>query len=103
MGLYEGPSKSGREILDDLWILAGAVADKDSEALKDDLSAVLEAMSKPSDMFDDTYNFLEGRGSAVGGARAAGGDSETSEKGYEIETASKKITMLSAEMATSAR
>merc|ERR1719327_1207246 len=45
MGLYEGLSSSGRGILDDLWILAGAVAEKGSENLKDDLSTVLEAMS----------------------------------------------------------
>merc|ERR1719331_2882470 len=62
MGLYEGLSSSGRGILDDLWILAGAVAEKGSETLKDDLSTVLEAMSKPSDMFEDIYSFLEGRG-----------------------------------------
>jgi len=62
MGLYEGLSSSGRGILDDLWILAGAVAEKGSENLKDDLSTVLEAMSKPSDMFEDIYSFLEGRG-----------------------------------------
>merc|ERR1712139_621445 len=62
MTLYEGLSKCGRGVLDDLWILAGAVADKGSEALKDDLSAVLEAVSKPSDMFDDICGFLEGRG-----------------------------------------
>merc|ERR1719421_1338079 len=62
MDLYEGLSSSGRGILDDLWILAGAVAEKGSDNLKDDLSAVLEAMSKPSDMFEDIYSFLEGRG-----------------------------------------
>jgi len=65
MGLYEGLSASGRGALDDLWILAGAVADKGSEALKDDLSAVLKAMSQPSDMFDDIDNFLEGRGGVM--------------------------------------
>merc|ERR1719326_2625214 len=62
MGLYEGLSSSGRGILDDLWILAGAVAEKGSDNLKDDLSTVLDAMSKPSDMFEDIYSFLEGRG-----------------------------------------
>merc|ERR1719316_553813 len=65
MGLYEGLSASGRQTLDDLWILAGAVADKGNEALKDDLSAVLKAMSQPSDMFDDIDNFLEGRGGVM--------------------------------------
>jgi len=62
MSLYEGLSKSGRNILDDLWILAGAVAEKGSEKLESDLSTVLEAMSKPSDMFEDIYSFLAGRG-----------------------------------------
>merc|ERR1719161_1944205 len=62
MDLYEGLSSSGRGILDDLWILAGAVAEKGSDNLKDDLSTVLDAMSKPSDMFEDIYSFLEGRG-----------------------------------------
>merc|ERR1719238_2031927 len=62
MGLYEGLSSSGRGLLDDLWILAGAVAEKGGEPLKDDLSTVIEAMSKPSDMFEDIYSFLEGRG-----------------------------------------
>merc|ERR1719191_2167305 len=62
MDLYEGLSSSGRGILDDLWILAGAVSEKGSDNLKDDLSTVLDAMSKPSDMFEDIYSFLEGRG-----------------------------------------
>merc|ERR1719379_521110 len=35
MDLYEGLSSSGRGILDDLWILAGAVAEKGSDNLKD--------------------------------------------------------------------
>lgn len=60
MGLLESLSASGRDALDDLWILASAVADKGSDALKDDLTASLEAMTTPSDMFDEIYGFLEG-------------------------------------------
>ena len=41
MGLDEGLSAWSRGAPNDLCILAGAVADKGSEAVKDDLSAVL--------------------------------------------------------------
>merc|ERR1719163_1356165 len=61
MGFYENLLKSGRGLLDDLWILAGAVADDDC---KDDLAAIYEAMSKPSDMFDGISGFLESCGDA---------------------------------------
>jgi hypothetical protein len=64
MGFYENLLKSGRGLLDDLWILAGAVAENGPDACKDDLAAVYEAMSKPSDMFDGIYGFLEACGDA---------------------------------------
>merc|ERR1712139_391042 len=51
----------GHELLDDIWILASVVCEKNAKGgMKDDLAKAFKSMSTPRDMFEEVVDFLEG-------------------------------------------
>jgi hypothetical protein len=61
LAMYQGLSGVGHELLDDLWILASVVCDKNAKGgMKDDLAKAFKSLSTPRDMFEEVVDFLEG-------------------------------------------
>jgi len=61
LAMYQGLSSCGHGLLDDLWILASVVCDRNAKGgMKDDLAKSFQSLTTPRDMFEEVVDFLEG-------------------------------------------